>query len=237
MKRLRRPFLTFLLLFVATSLQGCIGFSGPNGIRNAIAQSQDVRLEKEFGVDVGPLGIALASAIAAPHMPFSLDGLAWVSVGQYTIKPHEDGSYNTFSLDYLELNGWQTFVRVREEGSNIKLMCNSRGKHLNKLLAVVQENNELIIAKIEGDFEKIMENALNSEMFDDVEIFGGGHGWNKGREGRCDVCEHDCNDACDFDHDACDHEHDDHEGDDWNEPEQNIEVVHFLTAEPVASGA
>ena len=172
MNRIRRPLSTLLLVLVAMSLQGCIGFSGPNGIRNAIAQSQDVRLDKEFGVDVGPLGIALANTLAASHLPMSLEGLAWVSFGQYTIRPHHEGSINTFNLDYLELNGWETFVRVREEGSNIKLMCNANGKHLNKLLAVIQEGDELIIAKIHGNFEKIIDNALNSELLDDVEFFG-----------------------------------------------------------------
>ena len=171
MKSARSILRATILILVVSSLNGCIGFSGPNGIRNAIARSQDVRLDKEFGVDVGPLAIGFANLVAAPYMPVSLDGLSWVSVGQYTIKPHHDGSINTFSLDHLELNGWETFVRVREEGSNIKLMCNTNGKHVNKMLAIIQEGDELIIAKIEGDFEKLIDNIFDSDLLGDEDFF------------------------------------------------------------------
>ncbi len=171
MKSARSILTTSTLILGAFSLNGCIGFSGPNGIRNAIARSQDVRLDKEFGVDVGPLAIGFANLVAAPHLPMSLDGLSWVSVGQYTIRPHHDGSINTFSLDYLELNGWKTFVRVREEGSNIKLMCNTNGKNINKMLAIIQDGDELIIAKIEGDFEKLIDNIFDSELLRDKDFF------------------------------------------------------------------
>lgn len=171
MKSARSILTTTTLILVVFSLNGCIGFSGPNGIRNAIARSQDVRLDKEFGVDVGPLAIGFANLVAAPYLPMSLDGLSWVSVGQYTIRPHHDGSINTFSLNYLELNGWKTFVHVREEGSNIKLMCNTNGKRINKMLAIIQEGDELIIAKIEGDFEKLIDNIFDSELLRDKDFF------------------------------------------------------------------
>ena len=171
MKSARSLLTTTTLILVVFSLNGCIGFSGPNGIRNAIARSQDVRLEKEFGLNVGPLAIGFANLVAAPHLPMSLDGLSWVSVGQYSIKPHHDGSINTFSLDYLELNGWKTFVRVREENSNIKLMCNTNGKNINKMLAIIQDGDELIIAKIEGDFEKLIDNIFDSDLLGDEDFF------------------------------------------------------------------
>lgn len=159
-----------ILLAVAMSLQGCIGFSGPNGIRNSIARSQDVRLEKEFGVDVGPLGIALANAFASQYVPVSLDGVWSVSFGEYNIRPTGECSLDEFHLDYVELKGWESFVRIREDGSMIKLMHNARGSKINKMLFMEQEGDQLMIVRVDGNFDKIMDNILESELIDDIEF-------------------------------------------------------------------
>lgn len=160
-----------ILLAVAIGLQGCVGFSGPNGIRNSIAKSQDVKLEKEFGVDVGPLGFFVVNTLALPFAPMTLDGMEWVAFGEYTIKPTAQCSLSEFCLDDVQLKGWEPFVRVREPGSCIKIMYNARGDRIRKMLFLVQEGDQLIIVKAEGNFEKIIDNFFKSDLMKDIDIF------------------------------------------------------------------
>jgi len=168
MNRLQRLIAVPLLLAAACGLSGCIGFSGPNGVRNAIARQQNVKLEKQMGIDVGPLGIALANTFAAAYSPVTLDGLWSVSFGEYLIKPRGDGSLDEFRLDDVTLDDWRPFVRVREKGATVKLMHNARGNSINKMLFLTQTGPEVIIVQAEGDFNKIISNVLDSELLDDV---------------------------------------------------------------------
>lgn len=160
-----------ILLAVAIGLQGCVGFSGPNGIRNSIARSQDVKLEKEFGVDVGPLGFFVVNTLALPFVPMTMDGMEWAAFGEYTIKPTAKCSLSEFNLDAVELKGWEPFVRVREPGSSIKIMYNAGGDHIRKMLFLAREGNQLMIVKAEGNFDKIIDNLFKSDLLKDMDLF------------------------------------------------------------------
>jgi len=170
MSRVSRLVALIPLLMAACGLSGCIGFTGPNGVRNAIAKQQHVKLEKQMGVDVGPLGIALANTFAAAYSPVTLDGLWSVSFGEYLIRPTDECSIEEFCLDHVELDDWQPFVRVREKGSTVKLMHNARGSSINKMLFMTQTGPEVMIVQAEGDFNKIIANILESELLDDIEF-------------------------------------------------------------------
>ncbi|MCZ6836305.1 MAG: DUF4252 domain-containing protein [Planctomycetota bacterium] len=168
MHRLRYLVSMTLLIGFAMSLQGCIGFSGPNGIRKDIAKSQHIELEKEFGIDVGPLGFALANVIAAPFVPVTADGMWSASFGEYIIKPTDECSLDEFSLDAIAFDDWEQFIRVRDGTENIRVMHNVKGKKINKMLVLVQEGNSLMIARLEGNFEKVIDNLMDSDLFEDL---------------------------------------------------------------------
>ena len=149
---------------------GCVGFSGPNDIRNQITSSQPVELEKEQGFSVGPLGFLVIGVVAGPWLPVDLDGLYSVDYGAYTVRPLSADPAGGRCLRGLELAGWEPVVRVRERGSDVLVMVNERGEKVTGLLFLVQDGRELQIVRARGDFEKILDNLMESDLLGDFDL-------------------------------------------------------------------
>jgi len=144
---------------------GCVSFSGPNDVRRAIAKQQNVQLEEEMGVTVGPVGIFLANTLAGAYLPISIDGIDWVSFGEYTVSRNEPSAEPICMRD-LELPGWQRIARICEPSEEVIVMVSAGDGPLRKMLVVMREGDEMQIVRAEGDLERIIDRVLESNLLD-----------------------------------------------------------------------
>ena len=159
----RTVLLATIVAVAAGALPGCVGFSGPSDVARRIETSRPVDLDKEFGISVGPLGVFLASAIASPWLPVDINGVSSVDFGEYTVEAISEDPRATCLRD-LELAGWEPFLRVCEDGSDVVAMVNENGRSVTGLLVVTREGGELQIVRVRGDFDKIIDNLMSSEL-------------------------------------------------------------------------
>ena len=157
-------FAVILSLLLATT--GCVSFNGPNDVRRAIAKQENLELEQEMGVTVGPLAIFAANVVAAPFVPMTADGIDWVSYGEYTARCNEPSAEGV-CLRNLELPGWERIARICEPREEVIVMLPDEGTSLRKLLVVMREEDTVRIVKAEGNLEKIIERLLESKIIDD----------------------------------------------------------------------
>ncbi|MCP3904894.1 MAG: hypothetical protein GY715_14815 [Planctomycetes bacterium] len=151
-----------LLGVLAVLGTGCVSFSGPNDVRRAIAKQENVRLEEEMGVTVGPVGVFLANTLAGGYLPINMDGIKWVSFGQYSVSRAEP-----VCMRDLDLPGWQRIARMCEPSEEVIVMVPAGDGPLRKLLVVQREGGEVHIVKAEGDLERIIDRLLESDLVDD----------------------------------------------------------------------
>ena len=144
-----------LMLVLPLVTTGCVSLTGPNKIRNQIAQQEDVKLEKEFGITVGPLAVALADAVASNHIPFDVSGISWVDYGEYHVRRNAP-SAERFCLRNLELPGWERIARVCERDEEFLVMIRAKPK-LRELLFVQRERETVRIVRAEGDLERVLD--------------------------------------------------------------------------------
>jgi hypothetical protein len=172
---IERRFTTVLLLVATIAASGCVSFSGPNDVRRMIAEQEQVELDQDFGVTVGPVGVFLASTLAGPYLPLDIRGVQWVSYGEYQARPkHPYGA--PLNLRHLDLPGWERVVRVCEQDEDVLVMVQENATKLRKILVVVRDDDQVHIARVEGNLETILDRILESDLVDDeiMMVLGGG---------------------------------------------------------------
>jgi len=161
MNRLTRVVIILITVSAGLSMFGCFSFSGPNDIRNAIARSENVVLQKNQGISVGPVGIGLVQMFAGSHLPVKVKGLSSVDYGSYTISSE---SAAELRLSGIELNGYERIVRVRDGGEEMALLVGANDPKLKEIVCLIREGNELQIVRVKGDLEQLMDGLLDSDL-------------------------------------------------------------------------
>jgi hypothetical protein len=159
------PLAAAALLALAVLLSGCVSFTGPNDVRAAIAKQEDVRLEKEMGVTVGPLGVFLANTLAGPWIPVNVDGLDWVSYGEYVCHRNEP-SAQPLSFRDITLPGYERVARVCDRGEDVIVLVSDKGKRLRRIVVIIREKDTVRIASVEGNLDKVIDRLLDSDFID-----------------------------------------------------------------------
>ncbi|MHC5113336.1 MAG: hypothetical protein ACYTGP_02765 [Planctomycetota bacterium] len=154
------------LLVLAVLGTGCVSLSGPNDVRRAIAKQENLKLEEEMGITVGPVGVFLANTLAGAYIPFNADGIDWVSFGEYSVSRAEP-SAEPICMRELELPGWQRVARVCEPREEIIVMVPDSDGPLRKMLVVQREGDSVHIVRAEGNLEKVIDRILESDLVDD----------------------------------------------------------------------
>lgn len=154
-----------LLLAVAFGCSGCVSFSGPRDLCVQLENAGDVTLHEEEGVCVGALAIGFANLVAGPWLPVSLSGVSTVDYAEYRVEPRCGGA-DSMCLRDLELNGWETFLRVRDANSQMVVMVEERGASVSGMLFLEQTGDELQVVRARGNFEQIIDSLMSSDLLD-----------------------------------------------------------------------
>lgn len=170
-----RSFLSAALLVAFTVTgSGCVSFTGPRDLRVELEGAGNVTLHEEEGVCVGALVIGVANLVAAPYLPVSLDGVSTVDYGEYRVETACDVS--PLCLRELELPGWVPFLRVRDQNRQMVAMVEEEGASVRALLFLEQSGDRLQVVRARGDFDRIIENLMSSELLigmgDDMVLMG-----------------------------------------------------------------
>jgi hypothetical protein len=163
-----RPVLHGILILALLS-PACVTLRGPEDVRRDISSATGVRFEREIGLSVRRSGMWLArwGMRIAGEEEISLRGLRRVDVGIYLpLKAKSESSPELSDLRAFE--DWSPLVRVREEGDEALVMIRERDGEVRGMLVVVSEPEELVIVRMKGKLDRILEEAM-SEAFDQAE--------------------------------------------------------------------
>lgn len=153
-------------LVVSASLlsPGCITFLGPEDLRLAVSLSSGVGLDREFGVGVDGLTLRMATSIAG--VPVPLRGVTWVDVGIYKIDKFGLGTSESkrCMIGNIDLPGWEPIVRMRggEDGVEAAVFVKCDGSSIRGIVVFARDGDELVIARLLGRIDKLIEGFLDS---------------------------------------------------------------------------
>lgn len=158
-----------LLAIMFTQLAACMSFSDRpfRSTRDSIQeQVPDISLEKEFAISLGNSMFSFLDVVSLNEADIS--ELDHVQVAVYSVE--SGGREIDFNdIDFSDtLRGrdknlhWETIVKVRDEGEQVWVLVGmdlSRNS-LDAVSVFVLENNELVMINVGGDFDRMIEFAL-----------------------------------------------------------------------------
>ncbi len=164
------------LILVGFMLTGCFGVNTHfANIRSTFIDNLDCRFKKEIEFSVGPAGIMFAGAFIRfadedIELEEILDDVSRVQVGIYEPLDfiEEDlsiGMLNTLTEDLFD-NGWSSLVKSISNGELTGIYMRTDDDHNPVgILVISLSDDELVIAEISGDLEKLMETIAERENF------------------------------------------------------------------------
>jgi hypothetical protein len=158
-----------LLVIMLTQLAACMSFSDRSfrSTRNSIEQQvPNIYLEKEFAISVGNSMLSFLDVLTLNEA--NISELDHVQVAIYNVESDGRGiDFNDIDFsDTLRSRGknlhWETIVRVRKEGEQVWVLVGMdlERNSLDAVSVFVLEDSELVMINVDGDFDRMIEFAL-----------------------------------------------------------------------------
>ena len=158
-----------LLIIVFTQLAACMSFSDKpfRSTRNSIEeQVPDISLEKEFAISLGNSMLSFLDVVSLNEADIS--ELDHVQVAVYNVESGgREIDFNEIDFsDTLRARGkhlhWEAIVKVRKEDEQVWVLVGMdlARTSLEAVSVFVLENSELVMINVDGDFDRMIEFAL-----------------------------------------------------------------------------
>ena len=158
-----------LLVVALTQLGACMSFSDRpfRSTRNSIEQQvPEISLKKEFAISIGNSMLNFLDVVSLNEADIS--ELDHVQVAVYNVESGgQDIDFDDINFsDTLRSRGkhlhWETIVKVRDEGEQVWVLVGMdlARNSLDAVSVFVLENKELVLINIDGDFDQMIEFAL-----------------------------------------------------------------------------
>jgi hypothetical protein len=136
-------------------------FHGPEDLRRDLARASGVDLEREAGISLGRLSLAVARMVTDEE-EVPLHGLRKIEVGVYKVSEADGQSSRGRPLMLPEPPGWEIVVRLREPGEDVFVMVERREEGVRRLLVVVVEEDEWVLVRLRGQIDGMLERAMRA---------------------------------------------------------------------------
>jgi hypothetical protein len=157
------------VLTIAVLASGCLYSREIQHTRRDIERANPgLELDRTFSASVGPVGIRLARWITSliddddvKRARRYLSSVRRVKVGVYDARGEGPGSLARLSeLRRFERRGWELAAHVSEDDEEVWLFYRDRSETVTDLYAVVLSDDELVIARIQGNLTELLAEAL-----------------------------------------------------------------------------
>lgn len=170
---MRKPTTVILAPALLLLAAGCVmPYNGPNGVRREVQQATGRHYDKTFAVTVGRSALAVARwAIDEDEEAEEiLKGLKKVELGLYEAQSGREEAGGSGAVTAGILPGWSPLVELHAEAGEHVLVLSESGRDgsIRRLVVLVEDGRELIIVRIKGDLDRIVEEAIRY-AFDQAE--------------------------------------------------------------------
>ncbi len=149
------------LLVILIAAPACT-LRGPEGIRHDISRSTGCTYDREFGMTLGRVGLAVARMAMDEDdedMKF-IRGLTKIQVGVYQVesRPQDPGD---LELGRISMASWEPMMSVREEDEDVLILLKRKKGLVKEMLVVVSESEELTIVRMKGKLDQMLQEAAH----------------------------------------------------------------------------
>jgi hypothetical protein len=172
---MRRSLAAVVLL--AAGVAGSSGCSlafyrGPAGVEGALERQLDCDLDRQFGLKLGLVTAPLVSGIVRSAADAEDDAfvrelhLRKVGVAVFAV---ERPASRRRRLDpgELGLSGWDTLLRVKEDGEQVLVMSRpARNGGIKDVVLLSYDGDEVVVVRLKGDLDRLIRAAAEAASRD-----------------------------------------------------------------------
>jgi hypothetical protein len=148
-----------VLLVILIAAPAC-SLRGPEGIRRDISRSTGYTYDREFGMTLGRVGLAVARmALEEDDEELKiLRGLTRIQVGVYQVesRPRNPGD---LELGRISMASWEPMMSVKEDDEDVLILLKRKKGLVREMLVVVSESEELTIVRMKGQLDQMLDEA------------------------------------------------------------------------------
>lgn len=156
-----RGAVVFPVLVAVALSAGCV-LRGPSGIKDQVEVSSGKTYQREFGMTVGRTGLGIARWAMRigdeDEAVRVLRGVNKVQVGVYELVDGGNGTGRPARAS--DFGPYDPIVQVREDDETVLVLARQDEETIRRLLVVVDSDDELVIVRLRGDLERIIEDAI-----------------------------------------------------------------------------
>jgi len=156
----KTDFSLVVALLLTVGLSGCM-LRGPSGLKDQVSASSGRTYDREFGMTLGRTSMALtrwgAGISGHQEVRRALKGVRKVQIGVYEVVDEGTPGRTPLASDF---KGWDPLVQVREDGETVLILTQVKNDHLNNMLLVVDSSGELVLVRLRGNLDRIVEDAI-----------------------------------------------------------------------------
>lgn len=160
---MQKAYYTVSLLLGLTVLltAGCC-MKGPAEIKHEMSLSSGKDYDRVIGLTLGRTSMALArwGLKVAGEDEIPIKGIRKVRVGIYEVENSWRPASTENPARQPDLPGWEPIVRMHDDGENVMVMIRQRGERIKSMLVVVDEPEQLVIVRIWGNLDRLLEEAI-----------------------------------------------------------------------------
>jgi len=166
----RRPAVTIIAgLVLVTSLSGCFYSREMARTRYDIERvNPGMDFKRGVSMNLGPFSLRLARWILrrvddddAWEASEYLSEVRRVKAGIYPRRDNGGELDRMPTLKRFERRGWELAVRANEDGESVMIYYRERNDTVSDMFAVVVSEDELVVARIEGRLNRLLEKAMS----------------------------------------------------------------------------
>jgi len=147
------------LLVILIAAPAC-SLRGPEGIRRDISRSTGCTYDREFGMTIGRIGLAVARLAMDEddETEALIRGLTKVQVGVYRVesRPQDPGD---LELGRISMASWEPMMSMKEDDEAVLILLKRKKGKVREMLVVVSEEEELTIVRMKGRLDEMLEEA------------------------------------------------------------------------------
>lgn len=147
------------LLVILLAAPACT-LRGPEGIRRDISRSTGTTYTREVGLTLGRVGLAVARmALDEDDQELKvLKGLTKIQVGVYQVESRPDDP-GEMELGQITMASWEPMMNLKEGDEDVLILLKRKKGQVREMLVVVNESDELVIVRMKGRLDQVLEEA------------------------------------------------------------------------------
>jgi len=153
--------------FLSASLavtSACVTYRGPRGIESAIEEQMGVDLERDFGLKLGWTTTKLAGSFVGgddADDALAFKDLTGLGVAVFRVPK---GASSPAHIDPARLlaGHFETVLNVRDSDGQVLLLAKPQRGTIKELVFVSCDEEEVVIARLRGDLDRLLEQALQA---------------------------------------------------------------------------